>query len=120
MQYRRMESTKRSATPVISEETGHLPLRPSLVSTQRVRVRFCVVWVVVATLAFFEPLVALMRHAVASELLSYIPLVPLVAGYLLFMKRRSLPTEYRSSIIGTVVLCGMGAVALAAEARWRG
>ena len=60
-----------------------------------------------------------MLHAAQSDLHSYIPLVPFVAGYLLFIRRRSLETAYPSSIVGTVILGGIGVAALAAGIVWR-
>lgn len=87
--------------------------------TQRHRVAGWIAWVVAATLAFIQPLATLMRHAGGSELSSYIPLVPLVSGYLLFIRRRSLSTAYRSSIAATVILAGVGAASIAAVVLWR-
>jgi exosortase C (VPDSG-CTERM-specific) len=69
---------------------------------------------VTATLAFIQPLSRLMMHAAQSELHSYIPLVPCVAGYLLYTRRKTLVAAYRSSIGGTVILGGIGLGALAA------
>ena len=40
-------------------------------------------------LAFGQPLTRLMLHAAQSELHSYIPLVPFVAGYLLFIRAKA-------------------------------
>ena len=71
---------------------------------QRLRIAGWVGWIVLLTLALIRPLIHLVQHADQSHLHSYIPLVPLVAGYLLFTQRRTLPTEYRSSIGGAVVL----------------
>ena len=69
------------------------------------------------TLAFVQPLIELIQHAGQSSLNSYIPLVPFVAGYLLYLRRKTLPTVFRSSIAGAVVLCGVGALALVAASR---
>ena len=72
---------------------------------QRLRIGAWVGWIVVVTLAFIQPLTRLMLHAVQSELHSYIPLVPFVAGYLLYIRRRpTLAAAYRSSIGGTLIL----------------
>ena len=94
--------------------TWHALPRP-----QRLRISACVGWVVAATVAFGQPLSRLMLHASQSELHSYIPLVPLVTGYLLFIRRRSLETEYHSSIGGTVIFGGIAMAALAAGIAWR-
>jgi exosortase C (VPDSG-CTERM-specific) len=72
------------------------------------------VWIVLATLAFIPNLIAVVRHAAGSGLLSYIPLVPVVSGYLLYVRRATLNTSYRSSFVGTVVLGTMGAAVLVA------
>ena len=76
-------------------------------------------WILAATVAFGQPLTKLMLHAAQSELHSYIPLVPLVTGYLLFIRRRSLETACGSSIVGTVILGGVAVAALAAGIMWR-
>ena len=86
---------------------------------QRLRIAGWVGSIVVVTLTLLKPLAYLVRHADQSNLHSYIPLVPFVAVYLLYIQRRTLPTGYRSSIGATVVLCAIGAVALAAGAEWR-
>jgi exosortase C (VPDSG-CTERM-specific) len=71
-------------------------------------------WIVAATLAFAQPLIRLMLYASESPLLSYIPLIPFVAAYLLFMRRARLTTAYRSSIGPALLLGGIGGAALAA------
>ena len=86
--------------------------------SERSRILGIVGWVVVVTLAFIQPLTRLMLHAVDSELLSYIPLVPFVAGYLLYIQQRPPATAYRSSAGGTLVLLAVGAAALAAGLRF--
>lgn len=85
---------------------------------QRQRISGWVYWIVVITLALMQPLIGLVRHAGQSELHSYIPLVPFVAGYLLYLRRKTLPTAFRSSIAGSVILCGVGALALIAATGW--
>ena len=86
----------------------------------RFRIGAWVGWIVAATLAFIQPLFRLMLHAAQSELYSYIPLVPCVAGYLLYINRTTLVAAYRSSIGGTVILGGIGTAALAAGIGLRG
>ncbi len=66
------------------------------------------------TLAFGQPLSALLRHTLQSELLSYVPLMPLVVGYLLYFRRATLPTEYRTSIAGAAALVGASGIAITA------
>ena len=55
-----------------------------------------------------------MLYSAQSPLLSYIPLVPAVAAYLLYIRRTKLTTAYRSSIGGAVVLGVIAGAALAA------
>jgi exosortase C (VPDSG-CTERM-specific) len=87
---------------------------------ERRRIGACVGWVVVATLAFIQPLTRLMLHAAQSELYSYIPLVPCVSIYLLYIQRRTLVAAYRPSIGGATILGGIGVAALAAGIELRG
>jgi exosortase C (VPDSG-CTERM-specific) len=75
-------------------------------------------WIAAATLAFIHPLIQLARHAAESELFSYIPLVPFVSGYLLYTRRRSLASDYRTSSIGAIVLGIVAGTALAARFVW--
>ena len=73
-----------------------------------------------ATLAFFQPLVRLIQHADQSQLNSYIPMVPLVSAYFLYLKRNSLPTAFRSSIAGSLILGVAGTLAFTASVVWSG
>jgi exosortase C (VPDSG-CTERM-specific) len=86
---------------------------------QQLRIGACVGWIVAATVAFGQQLITLMLYASESGLFSYIPLVPVVSGYLLFIRRRSLETAYRSSIGAAVILGGIGVATLAAGIAWR-
>ena len=78
------------------------------------------VYVLVLTLLFIQPLARLMLHAAGSDLHSHILLVPFIAGYLLYSQRGSLPAPGRRSIAGTALLGGIGLAALAAAIAWRG
>lgn len=82
---------------------------------ERVRLRNWALWIATATVAFAQPLFRLMVHASEQSLHSYIPLVPLVAAYLLFTSRSALPTAGRASIPGAVLTLGAGLAALAAR-----
>lgn len=63
-------------------------------------------------LAFWTPVVALVRLAAGSELHSHILLVPFISAYLVFLQRKHLPTEHGAAY-------GGGAVALlAGTAAW--
>lgn len=86
----------------------------------RLRVTSWVVWIVATTLIWVRPLASLFVHAAQSELHSYIPLVPLVSGYLLYLQRKTLPADYRTSVGPAIILCVIGAAALSAEITMRG
>src|SRR5262245_11545864 len=83
-------------------------------SPERVRTGFFLIWIAVVTIAFVQPLVKLFVHAAQSDLLSYIPLVPLVTAYLLYMRRSNLRVAKAS--IGAAVALGFltGAILLTA------
>jgi exosortase C (VPDSG-CTERM-specific) len=102
------------ASPVIPETTSESTTWRGLPRSDRLRIAAWAGWIVVVTLAFVQPLASLMLHAAQSELHSYIPLVPLVSGYLLYAKRKSLVAVYRRSIGGTVTLGGIGMTVLVA------
>jgi exosortase C (VPDSG-CTERM-specific) len=61
-----------------------------------------IAYVVLLSLAFLGPLVALVRYALKEELHSHILLIPLVSLYLAGLKRDSLPRERRGSVGGAV------------------
>lgn len=71
-----------------------------------------IAWVCVATLVFVKPLIALFAHAATSELLSYVPLVPIVALFLLYVRRGSLVVARQSSV-GWAVALGLVSAAAA-------
>jgi exosortase C (VPDSG-CTERM-specific) len=87
---------------------------------QRSRVGGCAGFLVLLTLLFIRTLTKLMLYAAHSDLYSHILLVPFISAYLLYIKRERLSAAYRSSIAGTVMLGGIGIVALAARIGWRG
>jgi len=84
-----------------------------------VRTRGYVLYVAVVALLFLAPLARLMQHAAVSDLHSHILLVPLIAGYLLYDRRHSLPPAGRPSAGGAVLGGGIGLAALAAGIGWR-
>jgi exosortase C (VPDSG-CTERM-specific) len=108
------------ASSVIGERTGTLAAWRSLPRPQRLRIGGLAGWIAVVTLAFVQPLIRLMQHAAQSELHSYIPLVPLVVGYLLYNRRGASQAAYRSSIVGTVIAGSIASAALAAGVALRG
>jgi exosortase C (VPDSG-CTERM-specific) len=107
-------SASASRDPAASlAESRALPRR------ERLRIVAWAGWVAAVTLVFIQPLISLFRHAAQSEIHSYIPLVPFVAGYMLFIQRRSLPTAFQSSIAGFIALAGVAALSLVAATSWR-
>lgn len=83
------------------------------------RYRACAVYLLVLTLLFIQPLENLLMYAARSDLHSHALLVPMIAGYLLYARRASLPRDRRSSIPGTVIASAVGLGALAAGSGWR-
>ncbi len=59
-------------------------------------------FVVVLSLAFVAPLIALFRHAMKEELHSHILLIPVVSLYLAGIQREFLPKERKASPLGWV------------------
>jgi len=100
------------ASPVNREIDGAPPAWRGLPRPERLRISGAVGWTVLATLAFVRPLITLMVYAAGNPLLSYIPLVPLVAAYLLYVQRSQLPVPHRTSITGVVILGSIGVGAL--------
>ena len=98
--------------------TGQVAAWRALPRRDRLRIAGWVGWIVVLTLAFMQPLVRLVQYANQSHLNSYIPLVPFVAGYVLFIQRDRLPTALLSSIAGFVALSTVAALALSGAIRW--
>jgi exosortase C (VPDSG-CTERM-specific) len=104
------------ATPVIGQHTGAWDSWRDLPRPDRRRIGGLVGYLALVTLLFLQPLAGLVSNALGNELHSYIPLVPFVAGYLLYLRRHTL-TIHRPSIGGAV---GLAAVGFAALAAWNG
>ena len=86
---------------------------------ERLRIAGWVGWIFLVTLAFIQPISRLVQYAEQSDLHSYIPLVPVVSGYVLYNQRKRLPNVFRSSITGFVILSALAALALFGAMRWR-
>ena len=65
-------------------------------------------------LGFSLPLYGLVRFAIQSELYSYIVLIPFISGYLIWLRRRSLPPRSGPDRRAVMVLLTIGAILLAA------
>jgi exosortase C (VPDSG-CTERM-specific) len=108
------------------ESVAVVNLRPTVVhvdsrvgrASDPARLRGCILSAVVATAAFGQPLIALLSHALSSELFSYIVLIPFISGYLIALKRRVLPQNYRTSVVGTAILSLTASAALAGAWYW--
>ena len=104
----------------ISSSEGPSATWRALPRPEKLRIAGLLGWIVAATLIFIQPLTELMVYAINDELLSYIPLVPFVAGYLLYFERKPAAAHYRPSIGGTLTLGGIALALLAAAFGWRG
>ncbi len=60
---------------------------------------------------FLKPLVELLVWAWRDQLHSYIPLIPLVTGYLLFKERREIFRDVETGAVPGLLLLGLGAAA---------
>jgi len=80
----------------------------------------CAGFVVLLTLLFSPPLTHLVLYAARSDLHSHIILVPFIIACLLYLQRGQPSAAYRSSIVGTVIVGGIGIAAVAAAIEWRG
>ncbi len=87
---------------------------------QQTRIVGAAGWIALTTLAFVQPLSLLIRESWESALNSYIPLVPIVAAFLLYARPKRFAGLYRSSIPATLLLCAVAAAALTAAIQWRG
>jgi exosortase C (VPDSG-CTERM-specific) len=79
---------------------------------------------VLLAVCFGRPLVDLLRFTMHSELFSYIPLVPVISGYLIWTDRKKMTTEVCPSRAGAAVAFIIGAAIAAAwwlgtRAGWR-
>ncbi len=87
---------------------------------ERLRIAGWASWIFAVTLSFSQPLIGLWRHAAQSELQSYIPLVPLISGCLLYLRRQTLPAGDRTSAGPALAFSLIGAAFLTAEMTLRG
>ena len=97
---------------VIAEGTEAWVAWRALPRSERLRIAGWGAWILFATLAFMQPIVALVRYSSENSLNSHSPLVPVVSAYLLLIQRKTLPAAYRSSFAGALVLILASAAAL--------
>jgi len=96
------------------------PIRANLTGSQLARLRGLTVYLAILTLLFVQPLIRLILQAAQSNLQSYILLVPLISGYLLYIRRGQLLTVYCGSIAGFVLFGFAAVAAITAGIGWRG
>jgi exosortase C (VPDSG-CTERM-specific) len=92
----------------------------NLPRAQRLRLGGFIGYVGVVTLLFGRPLAGLFDHAVENDLHSHIPLVPLIAGYLLFLRRGTVAAPCTTSLFATAGLAPVGIAAVAASVAFGG
>ena len=114
-----MDSAEKTSTGAIM---GHhariLTTWRELPQPHRVRIAAYTAYVAAVTVLFSGWLAQLFAHAAQSDLHSHIPLVPVVAGYLLYLQPRK-PAPNSSSMLGAIVAAAVGAAALLGASSWR-
>ena len=75
---------------------------------QRWRVWSGIGYAVVLLALFARPLLTLISYVAASQLHSYVLLVPFVSAYLLYLRRDQLPKDYRTDLPFTLVSLAAG------------
>jgi exosortase C (VPDSG-CTERM-specific) len=89
---------------VLALNTSQLPLLPqhsryqaaNLAGSRRL-IGF-LAFAIVLAVAFCYPLVSLAKYAVRTDLHSHILLVPFISAYLIYVRHKQLPKDYRSSL----------------------
>ena len=87
---------------------------------ERLRIGGLATYAALITFLFIEPLVALFAYAGQSDLHSYIPLIPLITGYLLYSRSGPRAPAYRTSSGGALAAAAIGSAALVAAIRLDG
>jgi exosortase C (VPDSG-CTERM-specific) len=101
------------ANPVSEHRVGRWPAWRHLERSRRVRVIGLAASVGLLTLLFVQPLARLLGIALQNDLHSYIPLVPVISGYLLYTRPRK-DVDYRTSVSGALSVGAIGVAAVAA------
>jgi exosortase C (VPDSG-CTERM-specific) len=81
-------------------------------SGKTARVRLFSAYVALLLCTFAKPLLALANHAAHTELHSHVLLIPIIVGYLIYLRRKQLPTEYSSSPGWALFALGAGSAAV--------
>jgi exosortase C (VPDSG-CTERM-specific) len=105
------EAEETVLTPLVSQRPGAVTVRQDLSHFERLRITWLAGYIGLVTLLFLEPLVRLLGLVLQDELHSYIALIPLTSGYLLWVHpRRAVP--FRSSLGGAIPLAAFAVAAL--------
>ncbi len=82
----------------------HVAPRPETAYESRIRLLAGVASGVVCAVVFAKALYSLALHAAASNLHSHILLIPLICGYLIYIRREQLPARQRSARMAAVAI----------------
>jgi exosortase C (VPDSG-CTERM-specific) len=107
------DAQEAEASSVIGRRTGAWAAWQDLRRPERLRIIGLAGCAGLVTLLFVQPLARLLVVAWQSDLHSYIPLVPFISGYLLYLQPKTVD-PYRRSIGAAIVLTAVGFAALAA------
>jgi exosortase C (VPDSG-CTERM-specific) len=107
----------------IAMNTSQLPLSPQRSRNQAAessgsrRLIGFLGFVVLLAVAFVHPLISLTIYAVGTDIHSHIVLVPIISAYLIYIRRKELPTDYVLSPgwASILVVVGLAAVLAAAS-----
>jgi exosortase C (VPDSG-CTERM-specific) len=102
---------------VVPAQTGNASRHTAPNPRKKWRVWGGVCFAIVLLAAFAQPLLELVTYAASSELFSYILLVPLVSGYLLYLRRDQLPKEHGVDL-PMAVICLVSGLAILAVTFW--
>jgi exosortase C (VPDSG-CTERM-specific) len=96
---------------------GHLPTAPSGQRPRNLRLRGPTSFLrfgILLVAVFSKPLFILAVYVAGQQLHSHILLIPFVSGYLIYIRRHKLPTDYTSSAGLAMIPLFVGAISLAA------
>jgi exosortase C (VPDSG-CTERM-specific) len=86
----------------------------------RRRIGACIGLAVLLIVAFWRDLLGLAQHSLLHELHSHVLLVPVIAGYSLYMQSDRSQTPLRTSVAGAASMVGIAIAALGLRVLWRG
>ena len=84
---------------------------------QKSRLGGLLVFALFLWVAFWGPLLSLIRYAAEESLHSHILLVPFISGYLIYLQRNTLPKNYRSSPVCGALMFAVGVAAFGFASR---